>query len=269
LQDGTVFVGLYDTFYAFDENGKDDGDQGIPDIHDSADLIWYAPLGYAGRSSPVIYNDLVIVGLSISDYSSQSQDGILYAFDKTPDDNGNGIIEESEDEGIPDDGTTYDIIWTLEDGGSRFLTPTVSNGVVYVVESFHSATYITAKLYSLDANTGALIWIETIGPSYSSPAVAEGMVYVGGFSSFYCLDITTGDPVWEYPMSGGSMSSPAVADGKVFIGGMDSILYAFDMYVGGTPIWTSTFTDPIQSSPSIAYGRVYLNGPDGTVYAYD
>jgi outer membrane protein assembly factor BamB len=54
----------------------------------------------------------------------------------------------------------------------------VANGVVYVLSD---------NLYALNARTGALLWSYSVsGSTYiaglsSSPAVVNGVVYVGGF----------------------------------------------------------------------------------------
>jgi hypothetical protein len=71
-------------------------------------------------------------------------------------------------------------------------------------------------------------WNELIMGSWTcSPAVADGMVFVGDpsnayddmfeFNGTYALDAATGDVIWYLPYGG---ASPAVADGTVFtIGG--------------------------------------------------
>jgi outer membrane protein assembly factor BamB len=52
----------------------------------------------------------------------------------------------------------------------------------------------------------------------SSPAVVGGKVYVGSEdNSVYCLDVDTGSKIWKYKTGGCVWSSPAVADGKVYI----------------------------------------------------
>jgi outer membrane protein assembly factor BamB len=67
-------------------------------------------------------------------------------------------------------------------------------------------------------------WIE------SSPAVANGVVYVGSDDdNLYAVDAITGSPLWQGATSGYLHSSPAVADGAVFIGSLDRYLYAFNL----------------------------------------
>jgi PQQ-like domain len=50
-------------------------------------------------------------------------------------------------------------------------------------------------VYALDANTGAELWSYTTGGAvYSSPAVANGMVYIGSDDGkLYCFGLTDED----------------------------------------------------------------------------
>ena len=49
---------------------------------------------------------------------------------------------------------------------------------------------------------------------FSSPAVANGMVYVGSEdNNVYALNATTGAKLWSYTTGGEVLSSPAVANG--------------------------------------------------------
>ena len=68
---------------------------------------------------------------------------------------------------------------------------------------------------------------------YSSPAVANGVVYVGSYDdNVYALNATTGVKLWSFPTGSAVYSSPAVANGVVYVGSEDSNLYAFDQAGG-------------------------------------
>jgi hypothetical protein len=45
--------------------------------------------------------------------------------------------------------------------------------------------------------------------------------------SVYCLNASTGALVWSYATSGTVFSSPAVVDGVVYVGSEDGKIYAF------------------------------------------
>ena len=57
---------------------------------------------------------------------------------------------------------------------------------------------------------------------YSSPAVANGVVYVGSYDkNVYALDAKTGAKLWSYIAGGGVYTSPSVANGLVYVGSDD------------------------------------------------
>ena len=95
-------------------------------------------------------------------------------------------------------------------------------------------------LYAVDAATGKLLWrYETGGGGYSSPTVADGVVYVGSSSIDghpYALDAATGKLLWRYEAGGRVYSSPTVADGVVYVGSDDGHLYALDAATGETAL---------------------------------
>jgi eukaryotic-like serine/threonine-protein kinase len=79
--------------------------------------------------------------------------------------------------------------------------------------------------YTVDARsarTGALLW-RGIDDSASSPAAANGVVYIAGGrnGSIYALNAKTGKKLWSYMTTYGFYSSPAVANGMVYIGSGD------------------------------------------------
>jgi hypothetical protein len=72
-----------------------------------------------------------------------------------------------------------------------------------------------------------LVWEKKIGIGItSSPAVADGRVYVGcGDDNIYCLDADNGEEIWSYETGGDVFSSPAIAYRRVYIGSTDNKLY--------------------------------------------
>jgi outer membrane protein assembly factor BamB len=68
----------------------------------------------------------------------------------------------------------------------------------------------------------------------SSPAVANGVVYVGSADGkVYALNASTGAKLWSYTTAAppSFLSSPIVADGVVYFGGGegDGYVYAFGL----------------------------------------
>jgi outer membrane protein assembly factor BamB len=57
--------------------------------------------------------------------------------------------------------------------------------------------------------------------------VAGGRVYVSTGLAMQALDAKSGGAIWSYsPQGGGLVSTPAVADGLVFVGSSSDNLYA-------------------------------------------
>ena len=75
-------------------------------------------------------------------------------------------------------------------------------------------------VYALNANTGVKLWSYATGePLGSSPAVANGVVYIGSEDKkVYALNASTGAKLWRYATGNAVYSSPAVANGVVYVG---------------------------------------------------
>ncbi len=132
-----------------------------------------------------------------------------------------------------------------------------------------------------------LAWTGTSGNTFwSSPAVANGVVYVGsedGKLYAFAVGCARGGgscpPLWTGTTGGAIFASPAVSNGVVYIGSADGKLYAFDAagLIGCSgspktcsPLWTSVATGGVISgSPAVVNGVVYDGSADGKLYAFD
>ena len=152
-------------------------------------------------------------------------------------------------------------LWSFATGSSLLASPAVANGVVYVEQ------YGGSNLYALDASTGAQLWSDNIGSSVSSPAVVNGVVYVGGGDNVYALNASTGAELWSYATGDWVWSSPAVVNGVVYVGSFDNNVYALNASTGAK-LWSYTTGGAIYfSSPTVANGVVYVGSDDQNVYA--
>lgn len=102
----------------------------------------------------------------------------------------------------------------------------------------------------------------------SSPAVANGAVYVGSEDhNVYALNATTGTELWSFPTSSGVYSSPAVANGMVYVGSENGTIYALNA-TSGAQLWSFATGNVIYSSPAVSNGFVYVGSGDDNVYAF-
>jgi outer membrane protein assembly factor BamB len=103
-------------------------------------------------------------------------------------------------------------------------------------------------------------WSFTAGRSVSTPAVVDGVVYVGSQDgNLYALDAASGTQLWAFLTGAEILSTPAVVNGVVYVGSQDGNLYAIDAASGvqrwsfATPLW-------VKSSPTVVNGVVYVGG---------
>jgi len=79
-----------------------------------------------------------------------------------------------------------------------------------------------------------LVWrFQTDGQIKSSPAVYDGLVFVGSSdANIYAIDLKNGRQVWQYRTGDAVEASPCVVEGSVFVGSSDNFLYALDAKTG-------------------------------------
>jgi len=131
-------------------------------------------------------------------------------------------------------------------------------------------------------NAGPVWTAETDGGISSSPAVADGKVFIGSTDGYlYCFNVTDGDELWSYNVSRKIYSSPAYANGRVYTGSDNGLFLCLDAETGDL-LYTApdgdgsyrTFASGlgqmnIRSSPIIYNSRVYVGGASGYFYCFD
>jgi len=165
------------------------------------------------------------------------------------------------------------LLWVFRTKGTITNSAAVSAGRVLVGTG-------NGGLYCLNEKTGMPIWNVTLDEQIyeSSPAVADGRVFVGGWaydsygSHLYCLNLSDGNVLWKYQVYQAVCSSPAVLDGRVFVGGTGpgaGQVYCINETTGDN-IWTYTTRDHVgRSSPAVVNNRVFIGSLDHHVYCLD
>ena len=144
------------------------------------------------------------------------------------------------------------LVWRIELEGNRWLT--ASGSVIYASSGRH--------LYAIAADSGDIRWKYFTGRIYdSTPAVAQGFVYVGSWNgSLHAVDAATGDIVWQFDTESGIRSSPAVSEGVVYVLATGGTLYALDAATGGLRWEHQLEGRGHYQSPAVANGVVYVGG---------
>jgi len=155
----------------------------------------------------------------------------------------------------------YSLSMTPADGNLRWILPideeTMSPPVIadnrgYITQD--TAPFGVTQCF--EPKSGEILW--SVPHGYQSPAVANGLLYTGGFGAdktLYCYDVETHNEVWHYnPIS--APSAVTVYNGYVyFISGA----HAYCLYAEtGNEKWVHENLGPLPSVPAVANNRVYI-----------
>jgi len=156
-----------------------------------------------------------------------------------------------------------------------YATGTTKSGVMFGFDPAHTHWNPYEKvLNTTNISHLKLNWsYATSGAIESSPAVANGIVYVGSNDGkLYAFDASCHSacqPLWSYPTGDRISSSPAIANRLVYIGSEDGNFYAFDASCRSScqPLWSYPTGSSMNSSPAVANGVIYVSSDK--LYAFD
>ena len=176
------------------------------------------------------------------------------------------------------DSRTGHAIWRYDSGRCGWASPALAGP--FVVETFIGracASDVPGKdgeVVAFDRATGRVRWRRVIGPTESSPLIANGLVYVGDWSGrVYALSARTGATRWVFRTGGKVKSSAALAGGRLYVGSYDGRVYCLSALTGRL-IWRASAQPSLgglgsfYSTPALDYDRVYVGSTDGKVYSF-
>ncbi len=139
-----------------------------------------------------------------------------------------------------------------------------------VVDAEHVYFCVGSKAYALDRATGEKLWeFNSRSSFHSSPAVYDGVVYVGADDgNLYALDANKGSVLWKFHTGDAIVSSPNIRDGTLYIGSDDSNVYAISLADRGLR-WQYGTAGAVKSTPALWRGMCYVASTDGYLYAID
>ena len=150
-------------------------------------------------------------------------------------------------------------------GGYTGASPAVVGSMVYF-GNFNN------EVVSLNLRTRRRAWRyshpQRQFPYYSSAAVADGRVVLGGRDKIvHCLSASTGKAFWTFQTRARVESSPAIAGGRVYVGSNDGVFYVFDLATGAKT-WEFTAGAALSASPAVSGGRVVIGSQNGKLYCF-
>lgn len=235
--------------------------------------LWAFKVNGEIKSSPVVVGDRVLIG---------SYDEYLYCLNTR-------------------DGS---LAWRFKTNGPVHSTPSIADGMAFIAgcdELFRAIRISTGKEVfnvSSGAYTGAspalrdgsafygtfdnevlqvnlaerkIAWRyehpQRKFPFYSSAAVTNTRVVIGGRDKLVHGLGLDGKAAWTFATRARVESSPAIAGGRVFVGSNDGRFYVLGLN-DGTKLWEFNAGAPLSASPAIANGRIVIGSQDGRLYCF-
>src|SRR5207248_2614681 len=128
---------------------------------------------------------------------------------------------------------------------------------------------LDGEVVALTAGFGKVRWRTRIGPSESSPLLANGLVYVGDWrGKVYALDAVTGRIRWSFQTGGAVKDAIALSGHRLFFGSYDRTFYALDAATGDVG-WRFAANGPISGSATVIDGIVYFATLKQRTYGLD
>lgn len=240
--------------------------------HQPGDIVWSEPLGTTIGNTPAIVGDVVYVSAAIGNYPAY----LIYIF-------AFNLFGEPVDR----------LRWAWHT--DALATDVFYSGVSYADGFLYAATYTfsgagdTARMFKVNAATGAGVWTIPCNRTASTPVVQGNRIYlstgIAGFGSVPRVQAfddlgASAIKIWDtYADTGGSLivggwtHQPALADGVLYVGKIPTNVNSFgpytDLFMLDVAL-TPTHPDFVRgqragagSSPAIANGRVYSIGTSG------
>jgi outer membrane protein assembly factor BamB len=112
------------------------------------------------------------------------------------------------------DVTQSHVVWQSREGAYYVPSPVSTDEYLFT-------TMTTGRVHCLEVATGKILWIEDLGLQYSSPVIANGLVYMPNDEGV--ITVIKPGPKFEYVAKnsiGERMnSSPAISNGKIYLRG--------------------------------------------------
>lgn len=119
-------------------------------------------------------------------------------------------------------------LWRVNIGDGHALVPrpVYQDGIAYICTGFNKPQLWAIRVDgSGDVTDTHVVWtFDKQVPEISSPLVAGGEIYfVSSLGIATCLDVNTGEELWQQRLGGNFAASPLLADGKLYFTSQEGI----------------------------------------------
>jgi len=114
--------------------------------------------------------------------------------------------------------------------------------------------------------TNNVLWSTKVNNSIGvTPIIVDNKIYIIGYDYIYCLDLDTGENIWQTYIYDGTKSTPTFTEDRLYIGSYSGIFYCLDAN-DGSIIWQNQTGDS-HTSPLVFNDKVYISTFDaGKLY---
>ena len=116
------------------------------------------------------------------------------------------------------DVTKTKVVWQTKKGACYVPSPVCTSEYIFT-------TMTTGELHCIEVSTGNILWVQKMGTQYSSPVLADGLVYMPKDDGVITV-IKPGprfESVAQNSIGEGMYASPAISNGKIYIRGFQHL----------------------------------------------
>lgn len=162
------------------------------------------------------------------------------------------------------DPSTGEEIWRIRyDGFSTPCRPVydAGSGLIVISTGFSKGALLAMKPTGKgDVTETHLNWLQTKSmPSKPSPLLIDGLLYViqdQGVAT--CLELTTGETVWQQRIGGNFSASPVYAGGNIYVLNEEGIVTVFAPGREFKEVAVNHLPDGIMASPAVAGDSLFI-----------
>ena len=259
------------------------GKSGVVKFDLEGKQVWRKQVGdgthkWGCGTSPVLFNDLVIVNASVESKSliALSQEtgdevwraeGMVSSWN-TPhlvklDDGRTELVVSVKNQILAYDPQTGKQLWTC-DGIQDYVCPSIisDKGIIYAVGGRKSVCIAVRAGGKGDVTETHRLWEAKAGANVSSPVLHDGHLYwvSDRIKVAYCVDIKDGSVVYQQRFPGQPYASTLFADGKLFVVSRYSGTYVLAAEPEFKQLSHNKLSDSstFNSSPIVADGKLIL-----------